>query len=481
MKHPQTFTQLRRLLSVSCALALTSGCASYQAMPLASSSALTDFNQISALFHHYQQVMPLKAETINPANGLNLTELATLALLNNPTLNVNRQQYHVAQAQAFNAGLLPDPQFSVSADHPNSSVGGLVNAWGLGLSFDINSLLTHYNLKNQGAKQVEQARLDLLWQEWQVIQQTKITAVNLYFSEQKLALLQTLNQSLAKRYQQSSVGIAQGNVTLATNGTDLSALLDSYSLLKQTKQTLNEQQHQLNKLLGIDSSVLLTITPLTNAPNISHDEIITKLAHLAQFRPDLLALKAGYQAQESKVRGAIIGQFPAFNLGITKARDTGNVHTRGFTIGLTLPLFNGNKGAIAIERATRQQLANEFSARLLTTKANVDQLIQLNNILNAQQRVLADHLPTLATLLANAKKAYANNDIDALTFITMESTWFNKRLEQIDLQQAKWQTAISLATLLMLPNELSSTVPNLPSTIMSKPSTLTNTLSPTAQ
>jgi len=81
-------------------------------------------------------------------------------------------------------------------------------------------------------------------------------------------------------------------------------------------------------------------------------DLLRKMHELAQRRPDLLALQAGYRSQEARVRAAILGQFASITLGITRARDTGSVSTNGFTIGLTLPLFSGNRGEIKIERAT---------------------------------------------------------------------------------------------------------------------------------
>ena len=47
-----------------------------------------------------------------------------LAVANNPDLRVARDDAGVARAQAFAAGLLPDPQISLSADHPAGNVAG---------------------------------------------------------------------------------------------------------------------------------------------------------------------------------------------------------------------------------------------------------------------------------------------------------------------------------------------------------------------
>jgi len=59
-------------------------------------------------------------------------------------------------------------------------------------------------------------------------------------------------------------------------------------------------------------------------------------------------------------------------------------------------------------------------------------------------------------LVDRGREAYRNGDIDALTFLNMENTWINKRLEQINLDQTQRSNLIALQTLLALPEVGSS-------------------------
>ena len=61
-----------------------------------------------------------------------------------------------------------------------------------------------------------------------------------------------------------------------------------------------------------------------------------------------------------------------------------------------------------------------------------------------------------------ARVAYDRGDIQALTFLNMESTWINKRLEQISLVQSTWENHIALEALLALPG-FSANTNSLPS------------------
>lgn len=432
------------------------GCASYQAMPLPKNQQLLDIKMLVAQATSSPLIKPA---ALNIDDGLSLDEIAILALYNSPNLQVEREKYLLTKANAYNLGLLPDPQLSASFDNPTGNVSNVVNAWTGGIGFDLNTLITHQTLLNVGSYQTKQAKLAFLWQAWQIIQQAKSLSLDIYFTQQKTVLVQSMISTLEQRYQQSQVGLSEGNITLETNGIDLSALLNAYSQLKQLHQNYNASSHQLTKLLGINNTTPIPFATLGQPVDLSKEIITTALISIENTRPDLLALQAGYQAQEGNVSAEILAQFPALNVGITAAKDTGSLHTRGFNIGITLPLFNGNKGGILIARTIRQKLAKEYQQRVIKTRTDVDQLWKLNTIITQQQMQLAKHLPTLKKLVFSAKKAYKNGDIAALPFINIESNWFDKQLEQLDLRQNSWQTQLSLSLLLMQQN-LSTVQPN---------------------
>jgi len=449
---------LKQLSIIILIILLLTGCANYQEKPLPEQEVLQNNLQILTVDANKTLKSRQGTHKINLADGLDMTEVAILAVLGNPNLKVRRAQYKVAGAQVFSAGLLPDPQFSTSLDKPTGNTTGLVNGWAAGLGYDIIPLITrqaHIN-SQQGLQQ--KVQLELLWQEWQVVQQARSLVIRYQLEVQRLTLLQTMQNLYQVRYQHSKTGMMQGNITLDVNGTDLTALIDTFSQITQLAQQHNKTSHALNQLLGLPSDAVIKLSKLATEPPLDQVAVQNQLNRLSEIRPDLQALKAGYQAQEEKVRAAILAQFPSFSIGINRARDTGGVYTTGFTIGLTLPLFSGNRGGIAIERATREQLSQEYIARLLQAKNDVSRLLELQSIVEKQQINLNTYLPRLKGLIERARKAYSRGDIDALTFLNMESTWVNKRLEQISLQQTQWENRIALQTLLALPESAFTTI-----------------------
>jgi outer membrane protein TolC len=438
-------------LAAAGALGVLSACATYQPRPLEDQSPLVADLDVVRREMAEQPAGSTTRHEFNPIDGLDLVEVGMIAVVNNPDLRVQRARFAVAGAQVFSAGLLPDPQISAGLDKPTGHSEGLVNAWAVGLGYDIIPLITRQSRVDAERKGQEKVRLDLLWQEWQVVQHARSLAVRLRLEEQRLALLRTMRGLYQERYRRSARALAEGDTTLDVNGTDLTALVDTLSQINQLEQTHNQSWHEFNLLLGLDPAARIVIAPVSLPPALEPEVARSRLARLPELRPDLLALKAGYESQEARVRAAILGQFPSLSVGINRARDTSDVRTNGLSVNLDLPLFSGNRGNIAIERATREQLREEYRARLAQARVDVDRLLDLQAIVQEQQHNLQTYLPHLKTLVDRASRAYSRGDIDALTFLNMESTWVNKRLEQISLEQTGWENRIALEALLALP------------------------------
>ncbi len=441
------------LPALCCAALVLTGCASYQARPLPENSILADKLRALQYSVKKQQAAGLHQHAVNPADGLDLTEVAIIAVLNNGDLQAKRAKQKLAGAQLFAAGLLPDPQISANLAIPTGDTNGAVNAWGLGLGYDIIPLITRQARIDADRQAQVQVHLDLLWQEWQVMQQARTLAVRYTLELKKLKLLHKVRDLYQHRYYNSSQALKNGDVTMNVNGTDLTALLDIYSRINQLEQAHNETRHQINLLLGLAPDVDLHFILPPQPYLLSRATAEKDLHTLRRRRPDLLALQAGYQSQEAKVRAAILSQFPSLSIGITRGKDTDALATTGFGISLHLPLFSGSRGAIAIERATREQLKLEYQARLNQALTNVNSLLELQKIIDDQQARLKKYLPRLRTIVEKNRQAYTKNDVDALTFFTVEYTWILKRLEEMNLEQSQWENNLALQALLALPGD----------------------------
>lgn len=371
-----------------------------------------------------------------------------LAVANNPQLKVKRDALGVARAQAFAAGLLPDPQIGAGMGFPTSSGGGLTTAFNFGISEDILALLTRSTRTTAARQQGRQVDLELLWAEWQTIARARLLFDQIRSAHAQVQLLQREVDALAPLDRHISRALAAGNLTYAGAASGLDAMSSARRQWAQAVRKRTKAEHDLRRLLGLSPEAPLRLVgnPWRGVPDTA--QVQQALASLPRRRPDLLALEAGYAAQEARVRGAILAQFPAITLGFTRARDTSNIDTSGFSIGITLPLFNRNRGHIAVARATRKRLHDAYAARLLGTRNDMDRLLQDLASLHKELKALTRHAGKLDAARTSATDAWRAGMLDWPTYLAIRQRALAADLQRLDLRQQRAQQAIALETLL---------------------------------
>jgi outer membrane protein TolC len=415
-------------------LALLASCATYAPKPLPEQNDLADRAQTSS------------------AAALDMATVTWLAVTRNPQLRAQRAAAGVAQAQVFAAGLLADPQVSSSADYPVDHVRSATDprypeyyAYAFGLSFDLQSLLLHGNNHAAANADWQQSRLELLWAEWQTIAQARTLYAQACLAADRhhdLAQIEPIYAHLALEAQR-----AERSADLSADDADAprALLLDIRTRLGDTDRTALQASAQLRGLLGLSPAAPLPLGGLPTPTLPPRDEVARAAQRLATRRPDLLALQQGYRAQEARVRVAILAQFPDLTLGATRGRDVSNVHTWGGALSLSLPLFDRGRGAIAIQRATREQLREEYQAHLDDAISNVWQLWDELQQLDTQRRALEAQLPQLQSSAGGALRAWQRGDLAATAYLTLVGSYLSAVDTHADLMQRLWADSIALA------------------------------------
>lgn len=443
-RRPAFTARLCRGLS-ALALTLLAGCATYRPLPLPAGRGAGSVGQLSAPLPARAW---LPAHRFDPADGLDVTELATLAVANNPDLRSKRDALGLARAQAFAAGLLPDPQLALGADFPRSNAAGLTNAYSAGISADLAALLNRSSRVAAARSQTQQVNLDLLWAEWQTVAQARVLFEQVTTLQAKEVRLRRERDALAPLAEQVQTALRAGNLTHDAASAGLNALADVRHRLDDNTVALDQAEADLHGLLGLapDAPIELVGPPWRDDP--SPAAVQRALDALPQRRPDLLALQAGYASQEANLRGAIRAQFPAITLGFNTARDTSAVYTNGVTLGITLPLFDRNRGNIAIATATRQQLRDDYAARVLATRTDIrrltDDLATLTRAAAAQDR----HARELAQARRAAELTWQHGELDWPTYLAIRANALGADLDRLDLRQRRATAAIALSALL---------------------------------
>jgi len=411
-----TLAVTHRCIALAAASAALASCATYAPRPL-------DVHVIAK-----QQTSELRTDTTLPSR-LTIADVERLAVDNNPQLIAARSRRGMAQAQLRSAGIAPNPALNASYGFLLSGPG-TVDAFAAGITQDLKALVT-LSAKHGAARHAAQAiDADVLWQEWQTLSKARLQTVDIIAGDRQLALLRSNAALWNERLARDRRALAQADVTLSAFAPELAAGADAQKQFDDFERQQGTRRRDLAILLGLAPDVPIELDDRIDLPALDGDAVRAGLVDLAGRRPDLIALQLGYRAQEDKVRGAILAQFPALVFGFSGGRDTSDVRTFGPQITLDLPLFDRNQGNIAQEQATREQLHAEFEARLIAARSEVEALLAERQILQIQLAAKRQLFASNVVVAASAQRAFNNGDLDERSYVDLVTT-HNARQQDI--------------------------------------------------
>jgi len=434
------------------ALMFGSGCETYRPLPL-------DAHPRLAADPASLRQPPEGEPAIDFGRPLTVEAVALLAVLNNPDLVAARADRAIAEAQSLQAGLLPNPQISASYGFLRAGPG-TTDQWTAGLAEDVRALVTYSAIRRGAALAARQAEADLLWQEWQVIGKARLMVVDRVQQLKSLELLRASRSLLADRYARDRRAVEDGNLTRSSVAADLAALADIDRQLAEAEQKDLVQGRDLDLLLGLEPSVKLPLAPAIDMPPVDPAQVETLMEQLPARRPDLIALKLGYGSQEEKLRAAILGQFPALVLGGSGGHDNTAVYAFGPTVTMDLPIFNRNQGNIAIEKATRAKLHDEYVNRLNADRAQIRGLLADQALLQRQRTTASAAAREADSAGRSADSAYASTLIDARSYADLVAAALSRKQEVVMIDQAILEGQAALATLTGIAMPLTESVPD---------------------
>lgn len=433
------------------------GCAGYEPKPLAGGEvdALLESPDRVALARQAGQLQhPLLAPiTIDFAKPLTGDEIAVLAVLANPDLRALRARQHVADAQVFASGLLPDPQISLGIDKVVSSNDPtLVSGYANSLSLDILSgLATRHADMKQAKAAAEQVRLDIAWQEWTLAGHAKVLALRAQYLAKIATLAGAAADSADLALSRAMTAAARGDLKGDVIEVRRVAAADARDRALTAGRDALATRMELNATLGMkpDESLSLAAAPSMTAwaghePGQLFDMARTK-------RLDLAALAAGYESQEATVLRAVLGQYPRLGITLNQARDTGNIITRGPAVSFDLPLWNRNRGAIATANADRDRLRAEYAARLHQARAEIAALVAALDHDERARALLEAQLPELIRIADAIVGAVAQGDLSEPAGLDARSAAVDKQIALLGLAQLCAEQRIALALAVGLP------------------------------
>jgi outer membrane protein TolC len=440
----------RALAAVSCAV--LASCAHYQPYPLASEPLVLAASVGSVLEARANKIRRPWLKPIHLDLGAPLTPdaIATLAVLNNPDLKARRVRAGVADAQVFAGGLLPDPSISLGASKViigPDPFADLANA----IVLDINALRTRGVTREKAIANAHQVRLDLAWAEWQTAGQARIQAARILGLQKVVELAGESHETAESLLQRIEQAATRGDISGDRLQSARVAALSAADALRTAETDLAAARTELTKLLGLPPETELRLAEPSLPLQPPSTETLFNLAR--QNRTDLQALQAGYRSQEATVHKAVLDQFPTLNLTINANRDSAGNFMVGPAVDFTLPLWNRNRGGIAVERATRAALKAEYEARLFQTRAEI---AAAEAGLDVAYRQLADAEAGLAQFqryAQAAQRAAQRGDLSLETAQNAEQTLRDREIAITRSQEAIREQSIALELLTGTPRE----------------------------
>jgi len=387
----------------------------------------------------------LRPVTIDLAAPLTGDAIAVIAVIGNPDLKALRAQTGVAEAQALAAGLLPDPTFSIGADKVISGPDPFVNIAGA-LGLDLNALRTRGAVRAGARASAAQARLDLAWSEWQTACLARQQALRVLALTGQIGLLEASTASAQSLLSRTERAAMRGDLAANQLQSARAAAFDAEGRLRTARGDLETARATLSRLLGLPPTQMLSLAPEATGSTPLPDSAAL-FAQATASRADLAALRAGYDAEEAAVRKAVLDQFPAPGLTLNGSRDTAGNHTLGPALDITLPLWNRGRGGIAVERATREALRAEYTARLQQTRADIADALTGLALARTERAKIREALPGLERYAESAQQAAERGDLSLASAEAAAQALRDREYQDARAEQDEGERMIALELL----------------------------------
>ncbi len=428
------------------------GCATYRPEPLDSGPAALAEPSVAELSQAASAVERpwLPPQQVDLSQPLTPQALSAIAVVANPDLEAQRARAGVTDAQVFAAGLLPDPTFSFGVNKVLSGPDTLLDITGA-LGLDLNALRTRAVSRRIAVAEARQVRLDLAWAEWQTAGQARLQAAKVIELTRVTELSRTSEQVARSLLDRITRAAGRGDIAGDRLQAARLALLTATEQIRTAETDLAAAQFELRRQLGLPPEYGLQLARPDLPPPPPPTANLFTLAETN--RTDLAALRAGYDAQEVNIRKAILEQFPSLNIALNGARDSAGNLLAGPSVDFTLPLWNRNRGAIAVERATRAALKAEYDARLFQTRADIAAAEAGLAVAYRRRADALSDLPKLRKYAEATRRAATRGDLSLETAQNAEQSLRDRELVVAQAEQAIAEQSVALELLTGTPRE----------------------------
>lgn len=402
------------------------------------------------------KVAPSQEQLPAPAaeqSVLTLDSLTDLGLQQNPALQRLSFGIEAERGRAVQAGLYPNPQFSVSGENLGSRIGsgGQITA-----PFFSQEIVTAGKLRLSRAvvnRQVDQATLDLMAQRYVLLATVRRDYFDVLAVQRRVEILDGLVRLSSK-----SVETAQRLVEAKEIAElDLIQFRVERNRFRAERDAAERERtaafRRMAANLGTPDLQVMPLEDLLKLPDPAYEFEPTK-SLVISTHPQLRAAQVGVSRAQVALQLAEAQPIPNVSVGAGYMRDNIDRQDQwSFQVGLPLPIFNRNQGNIRAARAEiggakRQveETSNDLVARLATS---------FGDFSAAKERVdqfRTDILPDARKAYELSLRAFQGGEFQYLRVLQAQRTLGEADLEYVRSLGEMWKSAADISGLLLEEN-----------------------------
>jgi outer membrane protein len=344
-----------------------------------------------------------------PITALNLADVVSFALCNNPQTRVAwaSSRVQAAQVGVSKAGYLPNAALNASATHNLSGSPAAANQRNVGVT--LSYLLYDFGSRAANLENARQLLAAVIATQDNTVQTIFLAAIQAFYQAQATyAALDAALESERAAKESFAAAEARYNAGSATPADKLQAQTAySQATLNRitTEGSQKNAQGALANMLGLDANrhVALVTANITAIPDNFEGDINALIEQARQHRPDLQAAAAQIKAAEASVDAARAAGRPSISLTASSNRiSSGDIASHNSLVGINLsvPIFYGYSTTYRVRAAEATVDVKNSQLEQLRLQVALDVWTAYQNLTTATQS-----LRTTADLLSSAEQS----------------------------------------------------------------------------
>jgi len=384
---------------------------------------------------------------------LTLDDLTNLGLQQNPALQRLSFTIEAERGRAVQAGLYPNPQFSVTGDNLGSRIGpgGQITA-----PYFSQEIVTAGKLRLSRAvveRQVDQATWDLMAQRYVLLTTVRRGYFDVLAVQKRVEILDQL-VALSTKSVDVSQRLLEAKEIAELDLVQFRVERNRFRAERDAAQReLTAAFRRMSAYLGAPALAIAPLEDLLILPDPIYEFEPAK-SLIVSTHPQLRAAQVGVGRAQTALRLAEVQPIPNVTVGAGYVRDNIDRQDQwAFQVGLPIPIFNRNQGNVRAARAeigeANRQVSvteNDLIARLATAFGDYSA---------AKERVdqyRAEIIPDARKAYQLSIDAFQGGEFQYLRVLQAQRTVAESNLEYVRALGEMWKSAADISGLLLEEN-----------------------------